>query len=307
MGSARKIDQARRQATLLGMLREQALGSLAISASLGVTQRAVQKDLQQLRAEGHRIEVRRGTYHLIEDRGGHPLEHLALLCAVQLLEARGNEDQSWREAIEGLKNKLPSPMRRMLAGESQKPARGGRHLERLSQAVLDERKVDLRYETDRSRWRRVSVQRLEIDPASGQLYAVVSEERAGHELIKTYRASRIVDTRPTSEASERWPGPLGRLGLTRQASIKVLFRAGDEGTRRAVAEAISCVPGLSAAGTWQEKRRTKELQAELLAWVTEGEVPLLDLPWLLGWGRSLEVTGPPKAREAFLKASGRKR
>lgn len=307
MGSATKIDQTRRLATLLEMLRTQPLGSADISASLGVSQRCVQKDIATLREQNCQIERRAGRYHLSEHRGGHPLEHLALLCAVQLLEARGSEDQSWREAVARLKARLPTPMRQMLPQVNQKQGRGGRHLERLSQAVLEGRKIELRYESDPERWRTVSVQRLEIDPATGHLYAVVTELRAGVETLKTYRASRITDTRPTTEPADDWQGPIGRLGLTRQAELTLSFTASTDQTRRAVTEALQNVAGLEASGTWTKGRgKTERLQATLTAWVTDEGTPLLDLPWLLGWGASLDVQGPPEARKAFLRTAGRK-
>lgn len=303
---SRKAARLLRLATLLAAGPRTAAD---LARQLGVSQRTLQRDLEELPELGHELERDGRRYRL---RAGatalDPVEALAVHTATRLLvhHTRINEC-GYRTALAKLAAALPDPARGYLhdaiADLETLSSEGGRTLDQVAQAWFEGRVMRFDYHapigSQKPHRNDLAVYFVEISPANLAPY-VIGFERSHFHAIRTFALHRIhhprlLDERytipddfdPRAYLASAW-------GIVAGPPLEVRLRFRHDVAHRVHAHFHRNL---------RIDRTTDD--GGLIVTVTAGQdkhgLPIDLLPWLYAFGPGVEVLAPERVREHVRK------
>jgi predicted DNA-binding transcriptional regulator YafY len=301
--------KARRLLRLAALLAAGPRTAADLARQLGVSQRTLQRDLEELPELGHEIERDGRRYRL---RAGattlDPVEALAVHTATRLLvhHTRVNE-RGYRTALTKLANQLPEPARAYLhasvADLETLTSEGSRTLDQVAQAWFEGRVLRFDYHapigSKKPHRNDLDVHFVEISPANLAPY-VIGYERSYFHDIRTFALDRMTHVRvlddryevpddfdPHAYLASAW-------GIVAGPPLEVRLRFRNDVAHRVHAHHHR---NLRIDHTTDD--------GDLLVTVTAGQdkngIPIDLLPWLYAFGPGVEVLAPERVREHVRK------
>jgi predicted DNA-binding transcriptional regulator YafY len=272
---------------------------------LAVTPRTVQRDLETLQREmGLPLERdERGRYRIPQPRSElNDVEVLATFSAVRLLLHTGIGDRHYRSSMQKLAAKLPDAPRSVLTREIEPLTSDAqdRVFEFVAQAWIGRRVLRCAYGSvhvdQEARLRDLEVHHFEINRTNLAAY-VVARDRSDLGRMKIFKLVRMSDVRLTDQVFDIDPDfdprahLSGSFGIVPGEVVWVDVRV-DRRSARAFLEqrqdAIEEVGWGDDGSLLARVRGTRDAYGRVIEL----------LPYLLGWGASLEVLAPADVRSA---------
>jgi predicted DNA-binding transcriptional regulator YafY len=205
-----------------------------------------------------------------------------------------------------LARQLPEPARGVLLQriDRLRPAPDDRVLDQVAQAWFQRRVLRCRYRSagrDEASWRDLEVYFFELNRRNLEPY-VLAFDRSERQQVLVFKLARMRDVTLLNARYEVPPGfdpeaaLRGSFGIVVGEGVAVDLRVSPVAARRLQERADPALELLEgeAAGGWRRARLHGTLD-------TEGRALEL-VPWLLGWGGEVEVTGPADVRREVAAA-----
>lgn len=299
------MKRAQNRAMRLNRLKERIEGRpstvVDLARELGVGRRTVERDLEDLKLEGG-IDLRsENGKHWIRTKPSslNDVEALAVYSAARLLQHTRIGDRYYRDAMQKLAKMVGEPARsQLMAGiERQRPSRQGGTFEKVARAWFERRvfRCDYRSASGEVKRRELKVYFIEVNRGNLATYAVAAD-RLGRDEPGSWKLTRMDNVHLLDEQYEI-PDDVDLASILEKTGGVVI------GER--VEVIVRVTP--SAASAFEEVDESilvsRERQADggLVATVhgaLDNRGRALELvPFLLGWGASIEVLEPASIRE----------
>ncbi len=300
---ARTASRAQRLNDLRDQLRMRPRSVVELAAAHGTSRRTIERDLRTLEREMG-VDLRsdgRGRWHSpARPSALNEVEALAVYSATRLLLHTGVGERHYRAALEKLSLQVPEPARGVLlrSVDELSSAPEDRVLDLVAQAWFQQRVLGCDYYSAYSgdtKPRRLEIYFYELNRRNLEPY-VLAFDRSGRERVLVFKLARMRNVRLLDDVYEIPPGfdPAahldGSFGILAGRQVEVLVRASPKvAARMAESGDRNVQVGEALAGGDRVVRVTGTLDSE-------GRAMEL-LPWLLGWGGSIEVISPRAVRE----------
>ncbi len=298
-----EVGRSARLAELLAELQARRITTADFARRTGVSQRSVQRDIETLRNLGHDIVEHQGReYSAPASPLLQPAEALAAYAAIRLAHQHSPAlNRHYRHALNRIAASLPEQVRRTLdtSVRGDDSAYGERQMEQVAAAWVAGRVLNFDYRRPdgvRETGNELCVYFIEISRTSLTPYVIGRERRSGE--VRPYKLSRMANLSlhadtyqpdpefdPRRFLSDAWGG----IGTGTTGSVRVRF----------VPEAAYRV----MEGGWNGAtliRADGSVEMELTATLDARGLPQDLMPFLLSWGRQVEVLSPPEVRAAWL-------
>lgn len=300
---SRTVAKAQRLNLLREELKRRPRSVVDLARAHNTSRRTIERDLQALaeymhepleKDPNHRWYIPNRTPSLNE------VEALAVYSATRLLLHTGVGERHYRTALEKLAKQVPEPARTslLMSVDKLESAPEDRVLDQVAQAWFQRRVLKCRYESANSgtaSTRELEVYFYEINRRNLEPY-VLAYDRLHRKRVLVFKLARMTDVRLLEESYEIPVDfdPTARLdaafGIVMGDEVQIDLRVTESLARR------------MAEGGDRNLRMGEKLPdgyrlVHVLGTLDDSGRPLELLPWLLGWGASIEVVGPPAVRE----------
>lgn len=300
---SRTVGKAQRLNRLTEELKRRPRSVVELARSHGMSRRTIERDLVTL-SEYMGADLAKDDNHrwYIPNRapGLNEVEALAVYSATRLLLHTGVGERHYRTALEKLAQQVPEPARTSLLRSVDRLASApeDRVLDQVAQAWFQRRVLKCRYHSANSgtaSTRELEVYFYEINRRNLEPY-VLAFDRSQRKRVLVFKLARMSDVRLLDECYEIPADfdPTAKLdpafGIVVGDEVQIDLRVPENVARRMV------------EGGDRNLRLGKELESgmrmvHLVGTLDDSGRPLELLPWLLGWGASIEVVDPPEVRE----------
>lgn len=302
---SRTVGKAQRLTLLREELSRRPRRVVELAAQHGCTRRTIERDLATLAGQLG-VDLRKdgsGRYYVPRPASVlNEVEALAVYSATRLLLHTGVGETHYRAALEKLANQVPEPARTSLlrSVDDLKQGPEDRTLDLVAQAWFQGRVLRCEYDSANSGTtsaRELEIYFFELNRRNLEPY-VLAFDRTKNKKVVVLKLARMrnVTLKPDTYEIPADFDPKAKLApafgivvgeefeLTLRASETVAKRMTENGDR-------SLRLGLDAGGGMRFVHVTATRDAQ-------GR-PLEILPWLLGWGSSIEVVSPEFVRNAL--------
>lgn len=301
--------KVRRLLHLMEVLRVKERGTQELAHLLGVSQRNIQRDLDDLRAMQIGLEEQPGFRYRLAGPvpAFRPVEALAVHAATRLLfHHAASRNRDYLLALDKLTHSLPPSLHAVVARSTQHqtpPLVDDRVLEVVTSAWVERRYVRFEYLTPEGTRepRELAVYFVEISRANLAPYAI-GFERLKRSEIRTFKLSRMKmitplpdeyiipdDFDPRLYLTDAW-GVVG--GQTEVVTVTLRFAP--EAAYRVLEGGY---PNLTVETLGE---RDGSVTVKVRAGMDRSGLPRELMPWILGWGPRVEVLDPPHVRAHWL-------
>lgn len=284
-------------------LRRRPRSVVDLARAHATSRRTIERDLLALSEQmGENLQKDEQHRWFIPNRSPslNEVEALAVYSATRLLLHTGVGERHYRTALEKLAQQVPEPARAGLLKSMDRltPAPEDRILDQVAQAWFQRRVLKCRYHSAYSggnSTRELEVYFYEINRRNLEPY-VLAFDRTERKRMLVFKLARMSEVRlleTTYEIPESFD-PTVAL----DAAFGVLV--GDEvQVDLLVSERIAgrMVEGGDRNVRLGEKRADGRKMVHVIGTLDNNGRPLELLPWLLSWGASIEVVGPPAVRQ----------
>jgi len=299
----RTVGKAQRLATLREELELRPRTVVELAAQHGYSRRTIERDLVTL-AEHMGVELRKDDRHRYwvpqKATALNEVEALAVYSATRLLLHTGVGERHYRTALVKLAKQVPERARKSLLDgvEGLKSAPEDRVLDLVAQAWFQQRVLRCTYESAHSgtkQPRDLEIYFYELNRRNLEPYVLAFDRTVRNDvaIFKLARMTQVQLRDATYEIPEDFD-PSGRLGssfgIVMGEEIEITLHVGETVARR-MTESFD--RNLRLGEVAPDGRRIVYLTGT----VDSNGQPLELLPWLLGWGSSVEVMAPLSVRE----------
>jgi predicted DNA-binding transcriptional regulator YafY len=312
-------NKANRLHELERLLRLKPQTTSELAAALGVSQRGVQRYLEEFELRVGALTKRGRMYHFVVERPElTPSQALAAHAAVRLLfHHTPGSDADYLGTLHLLAQYLPEPARGLAQRSTQilearkqdgtsLDGREGLNLGKVAQAWFEGRVLDFHYispgGSGEPRKKSLEVYFVEISRSNLGMY-VIGYERSWHKKILTFKVSRLqhatvmndrytvpTDFDPGDYLSDAW----GVIGKSDGAPISVTLRFAKDAAYRLLEGGY---PNLEILRTLEGG----QLEVRMRAGVDKTGLPRELLPFIYSWGPRVEVLEPEFVRQHWLE------
>lgn len=301
------MGKAQRLATLREELELRPRTVVELAAQHGYSRRTIERDLVTL-AEHMGVELRKDDRHRYwvpqKATALNEVEALAVYSATRLLLHTGVGERHYRTALVKLAKQVPERARKSLLDgvEGLKSAPEDRVLDLVAQAWFQQRVLRCTYESAHSgtkQPRDLEIYFYELNRRNLEPYVLAYDAtvRKGVAMFKLARMQQVV-LRPATYEIPKDFDPMRQLaaafGIVVGEEIEITLHVGETVARR-MAENFD--RNLRFGDVAPDGRRVVHLTGT----VDSHGQPLELLPWLLGWGASVEVVAPEAVRQRMVE------
>ncbi len=303
----RTVGKAQRLAALREELERRPRSVVELAHLHGYTRRTIERDLVTL-TEDMGVDLQKDDKHRYfvpnKPTALNEVEALAVYSATRLLLHTGVGERHYRTALEKLARQVPETARRSLLAsvDDLRAAPEDRVLDLVAQAWFQQRVLSCTYESANSgttRARDLHIYFYELNRRNLEPYVLAYDAtvRKGVAMFKLARMQQVV-LRPATYEIPKDFDPMRQLaaafGIVVGEEIEITLHVGETVARR-MAENFD--RNLRFGDVAPDGRRVVHLTGT----VDSHGQPLELLPWLLGWGASVEVVAPEAVRQRMVE------
>lgn len=299
------MKRAQNRAMRLNRLTERIEGRpttvVDLARELGVGRRTIERDLEDLKLEGG-VDLRsENGKHWIRAKASalNDVEALAVYSAARLLQHTHIGDRYYRDAMQKLAKMVGEPARsQLMAGiERQQPSKKGGTFEKVARAWFERRvfRCNYRAASGEVKRRELKVYFIEVHRRNLATY-VVAADRLGRDEPNSWKLTRMDNVQLLDEQYEI-PADLDLASLLEETGgvvigerLEVVVRVKPE-----AANAFEEVDETILVSS--ERQPDGSLVAKLHGALDTRGRALELVPWLLGWGATVEVLEPESIRQ----------
>lgn len=301
--------KVRRLLYLMDVLRSKERSTQELARLMGVSQRNVQRDLDDLRAMQIGLQNPSDFRYRLDGQlpSLRPVEALAVHAATRLLyHHAASKNRDYLLALDKLTHSLPASLHDVVSRSTQHPSAplvDDRVLEIVTSAWVERRWVRFDYLTPQGvrEPRELAVYFIEISRANLAPYAI-GLERLKRGEIRTFKLSRMRlitpleggyvipdDFDPRLYLTDAWGvvgGQTEVVTVTLRFAPEAAYRVLEGGYPNMTVEELGAQDG--------------SVTVKVRAGIDKSGLPRELMPWILGWGPRVEVLDPPHVRAHWL-------